>query len=327
MVRLSPDKDEAWRLWHEFMARPPEPERPSIPTGPDVQVVAILDAFLDWCLKHRAKRTYEWSKENIQPFASALPRGLKVADLKPYHITQAMDGHDWGNNTRHNFIAAAKRAFSWAKAEGLIDTNPIAHVSKPSREACDTAISPAEYGKIIGVIQSPNFRDLIEFSWECGCRPQEIRKIEARFFDGSRIIFPPKEAKGKKHYRVIYLTPRAVEIVARLAAERPEGPLFLNEDGNPWNKNSVNCVFHRMQKRVGKKYHLGAFRKGYATEALKNGVDVISLAGLLGHRDTSMLARTYAKVQQDQEYMAGLAKKAKTPRPANDNTPPPQATG
>jgi hypothetical protein len=23
-IRLSPDKDEAWRLWHEFMARPPE---------------------------------------------------------------------------------------------------------------------------------------------------------------------------------------------------------------------------------------------------------------------------------------------------------------
>jgi site-specific recombinase XerD len=69
---------------------------------------------------------------------------------------------------------------------------------------------------------------------------------------------------------------------------------------------------------------LGAFRKGSATEALKAGVDVVGLAHLLGHRDTSMLARTYAKVQQGQEYMASLAQKANAPRAANDNQPPPQ---
>jgi hypothetical protein len=47
-------------------------------------------------------------------------------------------------------------------------------------------------------------RDLIELSWETGARVQELRKIEGRFYDDAsgRIIFPPKQAKGKKHYRV-----------------------------------------------------------------------------------------------------------------------------
>ena len=311
-IRLSPDKDEAWRLWHEIMARPPE-QRRLLPAGPDAYVVEILDAFLEWCQKHKARATYAWYLENIGNSPPPFLRTLKVADLKPYHLTQAMDGHDWGNNTKHNFIAATKPALGWAKAEGLIDANPIAHVSKPSREACDVAVSPAEYQKIIAAIQSPHFRDLIELTWECGARPQETPKIEARFFDADNglIVFPPKEAKGKKYHRVIYLTSRAKEIVTRLAAEHPEGPLLLNEDGNPWNKNSINCVFHRLQKRVGRKYHLGQFRKGYATQALKSGVDVISLSHLLGHRDTAMLARVYAKVQADPEFMRQQAKKAK----------------
>ena len=54
----------------------------------------------------------------------------------------------------------------------------------------------ARYAKIIAAIQTPTFRDLIELNWECGARPQEIRKIEARFFDpeNNRVVFPPKDA-------------------------------------------------------------------------------------------------------------------------------------
>jgi integrase len=319
-IRLSPDKDEAWRLWHELMAKPPEPDKPRLPTGPDAQAVEILDAFLDWCLKHRAERTYKWARENIQPFAASLPRGLKVSELRPFHVTQAMEAYPhWSNNTKHDFISAAKRAFSWAVDEELIDKSPPARVKKPSREAREMAISPDEYEKIIAAIQTPTFRDLIELSWETGMRVQELRKVEARFFDGGRIVFPPKEAKGKKYYRVVYLTPRAQEIIGRLAEAYPEGPIILNADGRPWTKNAINCVFCRLEKRVGKKYHLSAFRKGYATEALKAGVDVVSLARLLGHRDPSMLSKVYAQVHSDTEHMAKQANKAK--RPANDNQP------
>lgn len=313
-VRLSPDKDEAWRLWHEFMARPPEEEEEPVAPGPDVEAIEILDAYLDWCRKHKAERTYEWYRENIQRFTKALPDGLKVSDLRPYHLTRALDSYaHWANNTKHDFISAVKRGFGWAEAEGLIEKNPLAHVKKPAREAREMAVSPAEYTKILGTIVSPHFRDLIELSWETGARVQELRKIEARFLDAgsNRIVFPPKEAKGKKYHRTIYLTPRALEILSRLAEDHPEGPVLLNADGNPWTKDAINCVFHRMQKKLGKKYHLGAFRKGYATEALKAGVDVVTLAHLMGHRDPSMISRVYGQVQNDPEHMAAAARRTK----------------
>lgn len=67
----------------------------------------------------------------------------------------------------------------------------------------------------------------------------------------------------------------------------------------------------RLARVHGVKYHLGAFRKGFATEALKNGVDTVTVAHLLGHADASMVSRVDAKVQQDPRFMAEAARRAK----------------
>ncbi len=111
---------------------------------------------------------------------------------------------------------------------------------------------------------------------------------------------------------MIYLgTDRAREMVARLCADRPEGPILRNSEGKPWVKDAINCAFCRLEKKLGEKYHLGAFRKGYSTEGLKNGVDTITMANLLGHSNGAMLSRIYAKVQQDPAFTAESAKKAR----------------
>ena len=237
------------------------------------------------------------------------------------------------------------------------------------------AVSPEEYARVVAAIKEPRFRGLIELSWETGARVQELRKIEAKFLDmvTGRIVFPPKQAKGKKYHRVIYLTARAKEILADLAKSHPTGPILLNSDGKAWTKDAINCAFCRLQlalgrkameesgvggqrparfkkagieegemvrakerhrkmvlkwqkesvekaRELGTKYHLGAFRKGYASEALKAGVDTVTLAHLLGHRDPSMVSRVYGQVQQDPIHMADAAKRAKGKAKASEET-------
>ncbi len=309
-----PPKDVVDR-YHELMAGRDE-ETPA--TGPalakDPAVATVLDEFLEWASRHKAPLTYRWYRDYIQKFLDALPRGLTVGDLKPFHLTKAMERFPhWANNTKHDFISAVKRAFNWAADEELIERSPLARVKKPAREAREMAVSPAEYRSVLEAIREPNFRDLVELSWETGSRPQELRKIRGEYFqpETGRVVFPPKQAKGKKYHRVIYLTPRALEIVGRLAAKRPEGTLLVNSEGNDWTKDAINCAFCRLEKKVGRKYHLGAFRKGFATEALKAGVDTVTVAHLMGHRDPSMVSRVYGQVQQDPEHMASAARRAK----------------
>jgi integrase len=315
-VRLSPDRDEAWRLWHEFMAKPPEERKPVASSDP--LVIQIIDDFLEWAKCNRSADTYGVYRRLIQKFVDAIPKTLLVSDLKPNHVTRVMDANAeiWNNNTKHDFATAVQRAFNWALGEGLIDRNPLAKISKPGREAREMAVSPADYADAMAAIKEPNFRMLLAFAWESGVRPQEIRAIEARHvdFEKKRIVFPPKEAKGKKRHRIVYLTDAGIEILKPLIELNPEGAVFRNSEGMPWNKNSINCAFCRLKEKIGRKLHMGAWRKGYATEALKSGMDTVSVAALLGHTNAAMVSRVYGQVQRDPEYMAELAERAKNPR-------------
>lgn len=67
----------------------------------------------------------------------------------------------------------------------------------------------------------------------------------------------------------------------------------------------------RIALEHGPELHLGAFRKGYCTEALKNGVDTVTVANLMGHGNAVMVSRVYAKVQQDPAFMAEAARRAR----------------
>lgn len=63
---------------------------------------------------------------------------------------------------------------------------------------------------------------------------------------------PPREAKGKKKARVVYLVEDAKAIVRSLVKSIPFGPLFRNTDGKPWTRFAVNCAFCRLQIVTGK---------------------------------------------------------------------------
>jgi integrase len=307
--------DDVMRKFHELMARKPEARpAPKVVEKP-VLVVEILDEFLDWTLKHREARTAEWYQRHLQEFASAVGRALKVSDLRPFHITRISDGRDdWSPTTKHGFARAVQRALKWAEDQGLIAVTPLRKVEKPTPESKDVVISEAEYRTILEVVKEPNFRDLLIVAWETGARPRELRIAEARHVDAahSRLVFPIKKAKGKKRPRVVYLPPNALAIVERYRASHPTGPLFRNSDGKPWHRYAINCAFIRLEKKIGRKLHLGAFRHTFGDQALKNDVDPITVANLMGHRNLAMLANTYSHLNQDPEYLLEAAKKAKS---------------
>ncbi len=314
---LGKDKDEAFRLYHELMSKRQEGQPPApLPAAPMLAAVEIIDAFLDWAQKNRERLTHEAYQRRLQVFVDSIPPSLPYSELKPYHVTRVMDANaeKWNNNSKNDFASAVQRAFNWAQAEGVISHNPLARIRKPGREARELAITPVQYVEIMQAVAEPNFRMVLELAWETGSRPQELRIIEARHVDleQRRIVFPPKEAKGKKRYRVISLgTDRALEIIRDLCEQRPHGPLLLNSEGQPWTKDAINCAFCRLKEKLGVKYYLGAFRKGFTTEGLKNGIDTLTMAHLLGHSNGAMVSRIYGQVQQDPKYMAASARKAK----------------
>jgi integrase len=109
-------------------------------------------------------------------------------------------------------------------------------------------MTPADFEMLVSNVRDEEFRELLVFAFEAGCRPQEARHIEARHvkLDLQRIEIPPPEAKGKRRWRIVYLSEKALEIIKRLMKQRPEGKLFLNLDGNPWKAQAIVCRFQRL---------------------------------------------------------------------------------
>jgi site-specific recombinase XerD len=116
-------------------------------------VLAMLDAFLDWCQKHRALRTYDWYRDYLESFARSLPNGLGVALLRPVHVQQWVDSQLRWRTGKRGAVIAIQRAFNWAAKMGLIDQNPVRHVEKPRAGRRDVVITPEEYAWIL----SPNY--------------------------------------------------------------------------------------------------------------------------------------------------------------------------
>lgn len=201
----------------------------------------IFEKYLAWCEKNREARTYDWYRDHIQSFVDSLdkPAEMPVSSLKPFHVMEWADKHStWSPAFRRGAIVAIQRPFNWAEKLGYIDRTPIKHIEKPQPQRREQIITPEEWVKIRDHYpEGDAFRDVLEFAWETGSRPFEVKRIEARHvqLDKHCVVFAPKEAKGKKRWRVIHMTPRAEEIIRRLLVNHPDGLLFLNAKGNPWN--------------------------------------------------------------------------------------------
>ncbi len=244
---LGPDKDEAFRQYHQLMAQP-QAKKVSAES-----LAAIIDAFLEWTQRNRSAETYEWYRYRLERFIRRYP-DLRAVELRPYHVETWADSYDFSRTSRRNYLRSVKRCMKWARKQGYIDVNPIADLEVPSANRKEIVILPDQLETFLGLVRSRELTDLMVVTWETGCRPQESLRVEARHVDvaNQRWVFQRSEAKMKRITRVIYLTDRAMEITRRLMLAHPEGPLFRNSSGKPWTTDAVNCGFTALQIRAGK---------------------------------------------------------------------------
>jgi len=237
--------------FHALLAAP-KARAPKLPPRADGPTVSeVLDKFLDWALKHKATRTFEWYRDHLQNFLNHLgPEPLPVAALKPFHVVEWADTHaGWSDTYRRGAIVAVQRPFNWAAELGYIPSSPVKGIKKPAARRRESHLTPEGFAELVSHYPAGDpFRDLLEFSWHSGCRPQEAAHVEARHVHPAAecVVLPKEEAKGKRKVRVILLHGPALEIVRRLTVLRPTGKLFLNEDGRAWKRFAIANRFDRL---------------------------------------------------------------------------------
>ena len=312
---LGPERDAAHDRFHELMLTGGEGDG----SNSAITVFRLFDDFLEWTKAQRAANTYEWYRHLLEGFSSFLSVDRSAMRLKPVDLVRyTAQNPKWSPTYQRDCIRSVQRAYRWAHRLGIIDRNPMEFVDKPAARRREEIVSVEEYPTVLAEIRSVHFKRLVKVAWETGARPQELTRVEVRHVDlaNSRWVFPPKEAKGKKRHRIIYLNPEALKLTREALETVKSGALFRNRRGNPWHPYAVNCQFTRLKERIGRRLCLYVFRHSFATRMLTAGVDPMTVATLLGHADTSMLGKVYQHLAQCPEHLLLHLNRVSNPVPS-----------
>jgi integrase/recombinase XerD len=333
--RLDPDRDKAFDLYTEMLSR--FTIREGLRPAATLTVRDVLSEFLGWIKRNRKPATLGWYRQYIlgsersgkyheAGFLHFCPPALLARDLKPFHLTNWLDSRYPKANptTRAGAITAIQQGLKWATGEGYITVNPLQGYKKPRplTRGIWAYLTPEQWTQIVEYVRdNPAKREVESFLDYCtvvrmtGCRPQEIRVVEARHLDNEtrRWIFEVSESKagdrtGRK--RIVELGQQAYEICRKLALRYPDGPLFRNSDDRPWTKYAIAHRFRNMARELGFKVSAYSLRHTFATEALFNGADPVTVARLMGHVDLNMLNKVYEHVMADKEHIEASRAKA-----------------
>ena len=310
-INLGSKKRNAWRKYHEIMANG------AVSARTDTAIL-LLDKYLTWCDHNLAAATVRKNRFHLKRFGTHIKPQLTATDVKPLHVQRWIDKQYRGKSPTYKNIAitAVKAAFNWAVEQGYLDHNPVARMKKLRCDCREFFIPAVDWLRVLSAARGRQFKELVAVMFASGARPQEMRVIAARHYepDLARLVLLREESKGTKRRRVIYLDDVSREIVERLAASYPRGPLFRNSRGRPWTSDALSARFRRLRKKLEMpKLCAYTLRHSYAHWQLTAGTDSYIVGKLLGHSDGRMLETRYGHIDRDATFMMDTAQRAKSP--------------
>lgn len=301
-IPLGKDRSEAFEQYHEIMVK----RRRETPRSDD-SVAKLIDRYWQWSLVNLAETTCDRRKPWLKSFGSFVGPKLKVRRLRPFHV------QDWlakafpeaSDTYRHNLITVVKAALNWAVEMGYIEQSPIARMKKPRPAVRQEFVPANQWPAVVAAAEGP-LKDFLTVMLASGARVEEMFRTEAHHLNRERrsLVFEIKSSKGRKRSRVVWLPDDAYPIVNRLATAYPEGKLFRNGRGKPWNRNSIRCRFRLLKKKLKMpKLTATTLRHSFAHHRLTSGQDSHVVSKLMGHVDGRMLETRYGHVDQNPDFM------------------------
>lgn len=225
----------------------------------------------------------------------------------------AQDG--WGPSTSRTRIGLLRQLSAYAsESKGLRDN--LAKIEKPAETTRDYYATPSDYRAIVEYVMGHNkpgrqFALFIAVLWHTGARPGELAGATIRHVkEGQIVLSEHKNARKQKTKRVIYLNTCAAIALAQAIDGRTskDDLIFLDSRGNPLHKDSIRNRLARARDKssLSSKLVAYSFRHGYAYRALGKGIEIATLATLMG-TSVEQIMRTYGHLAENQALLADAA--------------------
>jgi integrase len=236
--------------------------------------ISLLREFqLDWRLAGKAERTATDYCKAITDLLTQHPEPT-LTDVKAWIASstsvvgrrkrgQAVRAFGKWSNTNDYDI------FTWWKMV------PLAKETMRPQETT----SETDYKNALCTASTLRDRALIEVLWSCGLRRSEIARLEVsdvNFSEGFLVIHTSKTGKP----RIAPLSPTARHALRKHIGKRTQGSLF---------GMTTNAIRLCLQRLDAPSAH--AWRRGWAVQALRNGVSETSVRAAAGWSSGAMVSR------------------------------------
>ena len=334
LARGRKNREAALQRWHELVLE--QASNPAPDSSSESTVASIIDLYLTHTKRLYAPASYATRQRYLQQFAEA--HGFRLArDCLPMHLTTWLDGNrtwksDW---TLSGIVSIIQRPFNWAVQQRLIVANPFRGVrhrcGEPRRPMTD-----AEFRSLLRATVTPRpgrsnlscsrkrptpgarFRQVLMFLWYTGARPGEMAGLvwdDVDLDQGVIVLRRHKTSRTQRtpRPRVIQLVPSMVKLLKKIQEQQRLGTthVFLTAQGTQWNRSNLGLRMRRLRERAGlpDDVKLYGIRHHFGTQSIINGVDIKTLAELMGHT-TSRMTEHYVHLAGRQEHLAAAMQRA-----------------
>ncbi|MCC8129212.1 MAG: site-specific integrase [Clostridiales bacterium] len=221
--------------------------------------------------------------------------------------------------------------FKMAFMDGSIDRNPMERVQRPTARKDELqrqgpeAYTEAELSNILDCLRGEplKWQAYISLLCETGLRRGEALALQWSSIDFQTLeitvsgtlgytpekgIYRDTPKSGKS--RVVDITPGTAALLRRLRREQAETAVsewVFTQDNSPlpMHPDSPNRFMREFGKRHGiENFHPHKLRHSFASVAITNGADIVSVSEILGHADTAITLRTYSHANAESRKRA-----------------------
>jgi site-specific recombinase XerD len=150
-----------------------------------------------------------------------------------------------------------------------------------------SVLSKEEIARLIQVTRNLKHRTIIMLAYSAGLRLNEVLSLKPADIDSQRMQIIIRQGKGHKDRTVILSMQILHQLRAYWKAYKPLVYLFEGErPSQPYSQRSVQYLLKRSVRLAGitKSVSFHTLRHSFATHLVEDGVDVIIIQRLLGHR-------------------------------------------
>lgn len=247
-------------------------------------VVSAVKEFRDYIMyKSDSESTAKNYGSAVASFLVAFPNASRPSDISSDDIIQYLLNNFPNLSSRRNAHSAIKKFYKFKSKNGF--SNKFRYIEYPDKpETIPDHVTKSEFIRLMQGCDNIKHRCVIMCGFELGLRVSEVTNLLLEKIDFELMQVKIKQSKGRKD-RIVKLSNVFKHFLQEYIEKyKPKVYLFNGQFSLKYSVRSCEEILTKLCVKIKMKHHkFHELRHGFAMALHENGVDIVSIQGMMGH--------------------------------------------